>query len=387
MGENELVLTSENFLNDVRVEYVTKSIMSVPIAELSTLGAGVASLIPQLNTITQTKAVDASGLYTLANAEAGDTLKKAKDGIYWGSFKRADGSSKMLKVQSADSRVETTTTTMINPTSMMMAVALYSIEKELGTISEMEKQILSFLETEKESEIEADVETLMRMTEQYKYSWDNEKVVTSNHKLVIDIQRTARKNMKIYQKKLADSLKAKQFTLAQMTVDSALGELEKKFMYYRLSLYTFALASFMEIMLSGNYKEEYIVGIRDEIAGMGEEYRELFEKCSLYLEKMSGSVVSTNMLKAVGKVEKATGKLLGNIPKRGDAVEGFLQGAAANVEDYAVGIEQKAVREFAMMNNPGTGLFTSKMNDMIQIYNHTTSIYCDEKNIYLKTDR
>jgi hypothetical protein len=104
MGENELVQTSENFLNDVRVEYATKSIMSVPIAELSTLGAGVASLIPQLNTITQTKVVDASGLYTLANAEAGDTLKKAKDGTYWGSFKRADGSSKMLKVQSAQQR-------------------------------------------------------------------------------------------------------------------------------------------------------------------------------------------------------------------------------------------------------------------------------------------
>jgi hypothetical protein len=40
-----------------------------------------------------------------------------------------------------------------------------------------------------------------------------------------------------------------------------------------------------------------------------------------------------------------------------------------------------------MMSNPGTGLFTSKMDEMIQIYNHTSSIYFDEKNIYLETDR
>jgi hypothetical protein len=385
MNKNELVQTSEKYLDDVRAEYAPKIIMSVPITELSSLGAGVASLIPQLNTITQTKSVDASGFYTLANAAVGDTLKAAKDGTYWGSLKCADGSSKMLKVQSANSMIETTKTTMINPANMMMAVALYSIEKELGTIADLEKQILSFLETEKESEIEADVETLMKMAEQYKYSWDNEKLVTNNHKLVKDIQRTARKNMKIYQKQLADSLKAKHFTLAQLTVNNELGELEKKFKYFRLSLYTFSLASFMEIMLSGNYKEEYIVEVRDEINCMSEDYRELFEKCSLYLEKRSKSVVSTNVIKAVGKVEKATGKLLGNIPKKGDAVEDFLQGAASSAEDHAMLIERQVVREFAMMNNPGTRLFTTKMDDMIRIYNHTSSIYFDEKNIYLKT--
>jgi hypothetical protein len=378
---------TEEFLTDVRDEYGAKSVMSVPIAELSTLGSGLASLIPELNTVTQTKSIDATGLYRLANAEVGDTLKVAKSGDFWGALKRSDGSSKMLKLQSADSLTETTTTAMISPANMMMAVALYSIEKELGTISEMEKQILSFLEIEKASEIEADVETMMKMTEQYKYSWNNEAFVTSRHELVMNIQRTARKNMNFYQKKLADSLKSKKLTPAQQRVNNALGELEKKIKYYRLSLYTFALASFMEIMLSGNFKEEYIAGIRDEITDMSGEYRELFEKCSMYLEKMSGSVITINMLKAVGKVEKVTGKLLGNIPKKGDAVEEFLQDAASNVEDYATGIEQKAVREFAMMSNPGTGLFTSKMDEMIQIYNHTSSIYFDEKNIYLETDR
>ena len=51
---------------------------------------------------------------------------------------------------------------------MMMAVALFSIEQQLGNIAEMEKQILSFLEIEKESEIEADVETLTSIIKKYK---------------------------------------------------------------------------------------------------------------------------------------------------------------------------------------------------------------------------
>jgi hypothetical protein len=49
--------------------------------------------------------------------------------------------------------------------------------------------------------------------------------------------------------------------VAQAKVDSTLRDLEKKFKYYRLSFYTYSLASLMEIMLSGNFKEEYISGM------------------------------------------------------------------------------------------------------------------------------
>ena len=48
----------------------------------------------------------------------------------------------------------------IDPATMMMAVTLFAIEQQLKGIEEIQKRILSFLEIEKESEIEADVETL-----------------------------------------------------------------------------------------------------------------------------------------------------------------------------------------------------------------------------------
>src|SRR5699024_9454180 len=129
----------------------------------------------------------------------------------------------------------------------------------------MQKQIISFLEIEKESEIETDVEMLSNIILKYKLNWDNEYFVASNHKLVLDIQRTARKNMNGYQKKVADVLNSKKLVVVQNQVNSTLKDLQKKFKYYRLSLHTFAMASMMEIMLSGNFKEEYITGIKEEI--------------------------------------------------------------------------------------------------------------------------
>ena len=50
---------------------------------------------------------------------------------------------------------------------MMMAVALYSIEKDLKQIAETQQKILTFLEVENESQIEADVESLMGIVANY----------------------------------------------------------------------------------------------------------------------------------------------------------------------------------------------------------------------------
>ena len=61
----------------------------------------MASLVPALNTVTQTISFDTSGLYRIANQAVGDTLKIAKNGNSWGALKTADGGSKLAQLQSA----------------------------------------------------------------------------------------------------------------------------------------------------------------------------------------------------------------------------------------------------------------------------------------------
>lgn len=383
--EGGLMEVTQGLLVDARSSIAEKKRLSVPIAELSTLGAGVSSLIPALNTVTQTTTIAADGLYTLANAGVGDVLKVAKNGNFWGAFKTADGASKFAQLQAAGPISATTqTAAAFNPATMMMAVALFSIEKELGKIEDMQKQILSFLEIEKESEIEADIETLMSIVKKYKLNWDNEHFVASNHKLILDIQRTARKNMNGYQKKVAEIVDKKQFIVAQLNVQHALSDLEKKFKYYRLSLYTFSLASMMEIMLSGNFKEEYIEGVKTEIQELTEAYRALFNKSSYYLEKLGNSSLESNVVKGVGMAGKAVGKFIGSIPliKEGP-VDEFLQDGGTHLEKNALEMKEKAVHAFAAISNPETRVFVDKMEDMIQIYNHTEQICFDSDRIYL----
>ncbi len=385
-GEStDLISKTEDILALVRTDISKSNTLSMPIAQLSTLGAGVASLLPQFRTIKQTFNVDGNGLYKLANKATGDTLKVAKNGNFWGAFKSADGASKFAQLQEAGTLQATNSMVMpIDPATMMMAVALFAIEQQLGEIAEMQKKILSFLETEKESEIEADVETLSDIINKYKHNWDNEQFITSNHKMVVDIKRTARKHMISYQKKVKDALKDKKFITLQSHIKTTLDDMMKDFKYYRLSLFAFSMSSLIEIMLSGNYKEENILAIKDEVQKSAFVYRETYGECSLYLEKMEKSSLESNLLKGVSATSKAVGKFIGSIPKIKDGqIDERLQETGELVSEKAKAIESDSIFAFSEMSNPGTILFTDKMDDMIFVYNHATDICFDNENIYL----
>lgn len=382
---NQLAEFTKGVLLDTRKDILNKSMFSIPITQLATLGAGVSSLIPAFQTVMQTVNLSTDGLFRIVNASAGDTLKIAKNGNAWAALKTADGSSKLVQLQSAGPlSTATTTVAPFNPATILMAAALFSIEQKLDGIEKTQKQILTFLEAEKESEIEADMEMLASMLSKYKHNWDNEQYLQSNHKMVLDIQRTARKNMLSYQKRVADVLDSKHLLVGQKKVSSVLDALFKQFQYYRLALYTFSLASLLEILLSGNFEEEYITGIKQEIEALSFTYRELYGKSSVYLENLEQSVVETNVIKGIGTASKAVGKFLGSIPKiRDGKIDDILQDTGARMKSDVADLERSVQKDFAKISNPGIAVFTERMQELSRIYNHTTEICFDEKRIYL----
>lgn len=229
------------------------------------------------------------------------------------------------------------------------------------------------------------METLINMITKYKFNWDNAHFVTSNYKLVLDIQRNARKNMNFYQKNIKEMLLVKPSMLLQdHKVDSILKVFQKKFQYYRLSLYIFSFASLLEIMLGGNFRNEYVSSIQTDIRNHSQKYREDFSQCSLYLEKISQSTLQTNVIRGMGIAGKSLGRLIGNsqVVKR-HAWDEFFQESGERLKNTALDKERKVVEQFATVSNPETSVFIEKMDDLIQIHNYTTEIYFDKEKLYL----
>lgn len=383
--ESDIAISTWELLTDVQSDYTNKKAINIPLEQLSTLGAGVSSVLPVFRTVTQTTSIDMHGLYRLANEQVGDVLKVAKDGNYWAAFKTVENKSKMVKLQEAGQLAASNVTTLpVNPATIMMAAALFAIEKELKEITAMEKEIISFLEIEKQSEIRGDVETLYDIISHYKANWDNERFIASHHKLVIDIKRTARKNMLFYQSKVNDALKNSLPITVQKMAEDALRDFRKKMQYYRLSLYSFSMASFLEIILSGNFKEENIDQVRAEIENLSFGYRDIFMRCSKHLEKMTQSSVDNGFLKGVGIASRTVGGLIHSIPiVREGPVDDLLWHGGTFIKGMAEDAENNIISSFGKLGDPGTGVYLRKMREMTDIFNHTSEVLFDRDQIYL----
>lgn len=387
LGDN-LEEVARGILYDTAADISRKRIRSIPIAELASLGAGVSFLVPSMESITQIVNVSGDSLYKFADAEVSDVLEAAKTGDFLPLLKRISSTRKLIKHKNNDNSTNKNSTVLpVNPASIMMAAALYSIKQQMRRISDMEEQILSFLKAEKQAQIESDIETLVSVINKYSDSWDNTYYTASNHKLVLDIQRTARANMLLCQKNIKKILESEKRLFAKTVVDQSCDKLQKQFEYYRLSLYSFSLASFLEIMLSGNFKEEYITVQKDEIEDMTMAYRGMFMVASRKLESMAGASIETNIANSLGTAGKAAGKFIGSIPfvKEGP-VDELLQEGGEQLKGHVVNTKRKVIGSFAELSDPNTGVFLEKMRDMIDIYNHTTSIFFDSEQIYLVAD-
>ncbi|MBP5223632.1 MAG: hypothetical protein J6Z35_10830, partial [Lachnospiraceae bacterium] len=100
--KKDLVARAEDMLNDVSRNNPDKAFITMPLSQLSSLGAGVATLLPAFRTVTESMNLGTETLYRVANAGIGDALKVAKNGNLWGALKTAGGESKLAQLQAVD---------------------------------------------------------------------------------------------------------------------------------------------------------------------------------------------------------------------------------------------------------------------------------------------
>jgi len=358
---------------------------SIPIGELAAIGGAVGELVPSLRTVTNTVTISADGLYRLAEAKVGDKLKLAKDGLLWGAKKTAQGESKLAKFAEVGSLDATSKAVMaINPTTMMVAVALGVIEKQLGDILELERQILSFLEREKEATIESQIRSLVSNIQEYKYNWDNPQYLQAQQTHAEQYIDKALQNMSSIQKEIADILKSKNLIIANAAIDADKQKLLKKIQYYRMALYTYSLAELWKVMLLHNYQEEYLQKINNDILTYEKQYKKVYADSLEYLSKKVDGSIETNVAKGIGIAGKAIGNLIGNIPviKDGPVDEWLIKGGN-NLEKNSQDLKDKKLSEIELLCDSGADIVMKELDNLKQIFNHTTDICFDRDAIYL----
>lgn len=186
-------------LTEISKNDISTNSYKLAISKIASITPIAAPTISTLKIITEQNPTKSNNLYRVTNLGKNDSLKAMKNGkTFWGAIKTKENTSKMAKLK----EVKPNDIMEIDPTIMMMSVALAGIEAELGEIKELSKKIFSFLEHDKEAEIESDLEILNKSINDFKYNLKNETYLSNNHKQVMDIKRTSNKNIVFYKKQL-----------------------------------------------------------------------------------------------------------------------------------------------------------------------------------------
>ena len=382
-NSTSLVEMNNYMLSDVRKEFLSTNCYSISLACVSKISPIAIPTANAIKKITGKKAANSSNtLYRITNLGVNDTLKAMKNGkTFWGAIKKSDGSSVMAKLQETN----TNGVLALDPTIMMMSIALSGIESELGEIKELNKKIFSFLEEEKEAEIESDLEILNRAIEEFKFNLNDEKYIANNHQQIMDIKRTANKNMLFYEKQIKDTLSKESFLVMNSGMNSLLEDIEKKLKYYRLSLYIYSFSTLIEILLIGNYQSDYLLKKTNELNILDEKYTNTFNNALEYVKKNANKLLEGNVLSGLGDA----GKAISNLAKKMNIknADNWLNEKGNNLKQNSKNIKESFSNKLEEIKESNTKPFINQIENINNIYNKTKEVYFDDKNIYLEMNK
>lgn len=364
----------------INVEQYTK----IPLSKLSTLGVGLSNLSEATGTITQS--INTEGLYRCILPKGATKLAQAKYGT--GALGAAFDPNNKLIGQARwikQDNVTQVTTMPYNPAMIFMAATLMSIDKKLDSIQETQQEILSFLENKEKANLKASLDTLSDILNNYKYNWDNEKYRTNKHILVQSIKHDASKSIEFHQTQISEKLKKQSLLHTNKSVNNKMEKTYSEFKDYQLALYIFSFASFIEVMLLGNFNSEYLNNISNKIESLSLKYRELYTECYNIIEGYASISMESHLLNGLAKISKTSGKLISKVPVANkSAIDEALMETGERLEKFESKKTNKTLKNFIDAKSSQVRLFVDNINTVNKLYNEPLEFLIYKEDIYIK---
>ncbi len=274
----------------------------------------------------------------------------------------------------------------VDPVSLAVAVAMVNVTKRLDDIKEMQKEIITFLHEDKESQMEGLVNSLSDIMENYRYNSDNQIWISSHLTTVSSAKVTAEQNIIFYRKQVTGALEKTDWMHSNNKVNKLNKQLQHDFKYYQMCVYIFAYSSFLEVVLGGNYRQSYLDHVTEKISEYSYQYRQDYSACYERLEQYSRTSVQAKVLEGMEKAGKFARNTIASIPviSKGPVDEALI--AAGNkLGRFNARTSDKVMSEFRNNRDAGIQLFQESIATINQLNNKPVEILFDSKSLYICT--
>lgn len=261
-GDGTLIPVPDNLAS-----YVSTALQGVP--GLATNAVNYNALDRTLYTVSfNGRNVLPEELYKKGNGHLISNLKG--DGNHWGKQTDIDSFNtdfaKNVTVASSVFAVAAVATSMYY---------MKNINDKLADLEETTRSILEFLENDKQSQIEADLELLREIADNMDAIKDNEELMQIKLAQFAAVQREAKRNIRFYRKQIHSSLRTYTSKNKKKKQNRSFNKLRADYEYYRFCLVEYAISKLIEIQLTDGYSADELDTAREELKNLNEKHQEL----------------------------------------------------------------------------------------------------------------
>lgn len=361
---------------EVQNEMSVQSYSKIPLSRLSALGTGFEPLATAMQQITsQGEAV--SGFYKVT-IPSGTQLAQFKDGTgFLGTAIGEQGIAGQARLNPL----------MCDPTMLLVAATLATIDKKLDTIQETQQEMLDFLVQKEKSALKADLDFLMDIYNNYKYNWNSEKYKTANHTKALDIRQEAGRQIDFHREQIRKKLSKKALLHSDQDVQRTMGKVQSELEEYQLALYIYGFSYFLEVMLQENFDEAYLSAISTKIDKMSFQYRELYSLVYSQIEGLSQTSLQSRLFGGLSAMNKVTGEAIAKLPGISKSqIDETLIETGEKIKSYKESRVQTTMRRLVDRQSSCVRPFIENIDAVNRLYNEPLTLVFNHETLYLGSE-
>ena len=359
----------------------------IPMTEISGLGAMFAEMVPPLRQVTSTSAVNMEGLYRCTfPAGVSGQLAQFNDGSgYLGTIMNNGivGQARWNPVDSVSSVSKMTVP--VSPVSLFMAAAIIEMNRKLDRIQKLGEEILSYQKEKDRFELEANLDTLADTYNKFKYNLSDQNWLKLKYNDVQTIKRDTLAKIKHLRSQIERSMDKHDLVHNNQQTDQMARKVQADFQLYRMGVFMYSFATFLEVLLQENFSKDYLDAICRDIDDLAVKYRLFYTDCYNKLEHSSKTTLESKLLKGLSKASDNAGRAIRKIPviEKGP-IDEILIGAGQSVKDLGRKKTDETMQDFTKNMQSGAGQFVDGIEQISRLYNNPMDVLVDKDSVYLK---
>jgi len=279
----------------------------------------------------------------------------------------------------------TSTTIPVDPTTLVIAAAMASIEQKLASIQKTAEDILQFLQLKEQTKQRGNLNTLAEIMEEYKRDSENEKLCNLRNIDVQAIRREANQSILFHQEQIAQKLKNQQAIHGAQNAQAMLEAVMNEFYEYQLACYLYSFAAFLDIMLQRSFEKKSLDAVVMKIDEHAERYAELYRACHTQIENYLQTSVEAQVLGGIGSIATALGKAMASVPiLRDGPVDEALISAGQALDRQNKDVLQKSLKSFEQIEDSRMAPFIDSIRTVNALYNTPGGLLMDSENLYVQ---